>query len=64
MAVLTCVLCTASVDTDSEPGAASAALTWTLERDHGVEVRYCPSCARDHVRSIEAGLTREFFQTA
>ncbi|NMH78824.1 hypothetical protein [Pseudonocardia xinjiangensis] len=37
--------------------ADASALTWVHERDPGGQVRWlCPSCARRHLRDIEARL--------
>lgn len=42
--------------------AGAAGLAWVRERDgRGRERRLCPSCARRHVRDIEARLDPEWW---
>ena len=34
-------------------------LTWTTSRERGRLQRYCDTCSREHLRSMEGGLGRE-----
>ena len=43
---------------DDDP---TAALTWVTSTEGGRLRRYCPACAREHLRSIEAKLDQEFW---
>jgi hypothetical protein len=53
----TCERCGATV----EPGDP-ARLAWSLEREAGSkETVLCPTCARAHVRDIEARLPRDWW---
>ena len=56
MAVLVCALCGTTLDTETDADAALAGLSWIVENEGGRESRYCPACARDHLRAIEAKL--------
>lgn len=53
MAVITCAWCGTAVDPAGDPAAA---LTWTMSVEGSAERWFCPRCARDHLRSIEAKL--------
>ncbi|MEZ5115088.1 MAG: hypothetical protein R2737_02365 [Candidatus Nanopelagicales bacterium] len=53
MSVLTCSWCGTTVNEDADP---LAAMTWTVSVEGDAVRRYCPACARDNLRSIEAKL--------
>ena len=56
---LVCAWCGAVGPGEDHPGAA---LTWTREADRTGRTRaYCPACARDHLRSIEAKLDDRYW---
>jgi len=40
--------------TDTDPDAVP--LTWATSLENGEQKVYCPQCAREHLRSIEAKL--------
>lgn len=50
---LACDLCSATVDTTSDPGTA---LTWATSVEAGVTRHLCTACTRAQVRDIEAKL--------
>jgi hypothetical protein len=47
--LIVCALC-------GTVGGERPPLDWVLSTEHGRTVAYCPSCARDNLRAIEAGL--------
>jgi hypothetical protein len=56
MPLLECSLCgTTLVVSDDEQGSL-AALAWMSSHERGRDVHYCPTCARDNLRSIEGKL--------
>ncbi len=59
MTVLVCAFCGATLDSASGEHAEMAALSWVASRERGLDLRYCPSCAREHLRAIEGKLDPE-----
>lgn len=59
MTVLVCAFCGATLDSASDEHAGMAALSWVASRERGRDLRYCPSCAREHLRAIEGKLDPE-----
>jgi hypothetical protein len=57
--VLVCALCGTTLDADADD--AMLALAWVASHERGRDLRYCPSCARDNLRSIEGKLDAEFW---
>jgi hypothetical protein len=55
VSTLVCDLC------GREAPAAEAALTWTVSVEDGRRRRYCASCSREHLRSMEGRLDSEYF---
>ncbi len=43
------------------PGGEHPPLDWVLSTEEGRTVAYCPSCARDNLRSIEAKLDQAYW---
>jgi hypothetical protein len=41
--------------------ATEAGLTWTVSVENGRRRRYCDTCSREHVRSMEGRLDSEYF---
>lgn len=41
--------------------AAEAGLTWTVSVENGRRRRYCDTCSREHLRSMEGRLDSEYF---
>ena len=54
--VLVCDLCGTTLDADADEQSGLAALSWVASHERGRDVRYCPSCARENLRSIEGKL--------
>ncbi len=61
MTVLVCARCGTSLDADADEQSGMAALAWVSSWENGRDLRYCPSCARDNLRSIEGKLDAEFW---
>ena len=61
MTILVCALCGTSLDANDDEQSGMAALTWVTSTERGREIRYCPACARDNVRAIEAKLDGDFW---
>jgi hypothetical protein len=59
--VLTCALCGTTLDANDDEQTGMAALAWVTSTERDREIRYCPSCARDNLRAIEAKLDGEFW---
>ncbi len=55
---LTCDLCGRQAD-DSDEADAAEALAWTTSTEKGRLRRYCVSCSREHLRSMEGKLDAE-----
>jgi hypothetical protein len=51
---MTCDLC-------GRQAEESEALTWTTSVEQGRTLRFCESCSREHLRSIEGKLDTEFW---
>jgi len=49
----TCAHCGDQADPESAPDVA---LSWTTSIEGGTLQRYCPTCSRTHLRSIEGKL--------
>ena len=41
--------------------ATEAGLTWTVSVENGRRRRYCDTCSREHLRSMEGRLDSEYF---
>lgn len=54
--VLTCTLCGTTLDPDADEQSALTALSWVASHERGRDLRYCPQCARENLRSIESKL--------
>lgn len=50
---MSCDLCGTTVDDDQPP------LAWSLSTERGKTMRYCETCTRENVRSIEGKLDSE-----
>jgi hypothetical protein len=59
--VLVCVLCDTMLDADADEQSGLLALSWVASHERGRDVHYCPSCARENLRSIEGKLDAEFW---
>ena len=59
MTVLVCALCGTTLDADADD--VMLALSWVASHERGRDLRYCPSCARENLRSIEGKLDAEFW---
>jgi hypothetical protein len=55
VSTLVCDLCGRSA-TEAEAGP-----TWTVSVENGRRRRYCESCSREHLRSMEGRLDSEYF---
>lgn len=53
-ALVVCALCGAA-------GGERPPLDWMLSTEEGRTVAYCPSCARDNLRAIEAKLDQAYW---
>ena len=61
MTILVCALCGTALDPDADEQSSLLALSWVASHERGREVRYCPRCARDNLRSIEGKLDSEYW---
>jgi hypothetical protein len=61
MTILVCAHCGTALDADADEQSGLAALAWVSSREHGRDLRYCPSCSRENLRSIEGKLDAEFW---
>jgi hypothetical protein len=61
MTVLVCALCGTTLDADADEQSGLAALSWVASHERGRDLRYCPQCARDNLRSIEGGLDAAYW---
>lgn len=59
--VLVCALCGRSLDPESDEQSGLAALSWVHSHERGRDLVYCPTCARENLRSIESKLDAEFW---
>ena len=61
MTLLTCAVCGTTLDADADEQSGLLALAWVASYERGRDLRFCPQCARDHLRAIEAKLDAEYF---
>ena len=59
--VLVCAQCGQSLDSEADEQSGMAALSWVSSHERGRDLFYCPACARDNLRSIEAKLDVEYW---
>ena len=59
--LLTCAVCGTTLDPDADDESGLLALAWVASHERGRDLRFCPQCARDNLRSIEAKLDIEYF---
>jgi len=59
--VLVCALCGTTLDADADGQSGLAALSWVASHERGRDLRYCPQCARDNLRSIEGKLDAAYW---
>jgi len=59
--LLTCAVCGKTLDADADDRSQLLALAWVASHERGRDLRFCPQCARDNLRSIEAKLDIEYF---
>lgn len=57
---MTCAHCGAHPD-ERPSEEAMAILTWTSSKQDGRESRFCPSCSRENLRSIESGIDEQYW---
>jgi hypothetical protein len=56
MPTLECALCGTTLAVSDDEQGSLAAIAWMSSHERGRDVHYCPSCARDNLRSIEGKL--------
>jgi len=61
VSVLVCALCGRSLDPEADEQSGLTALSWVHSHERGRDLAYCPSCARENLRSIESKLDAEFW---
>jgi len=59
--VLVCDLCGTTLDADADEQSSLLALSWVASHERGRDLRYCPQCARDNLRSIEGKLDAAYW---
>jgi hypothetical protein len=59
--VLVCARCGTTLDAGADERSVVDALAWVSSWERGRDLRYCPSCARENLRSIEGKLDAEFW---
>lgn len=59
--VVVCALCGTTLDDAADEQSKLAALSWVSSHERGTELHYCPACAREHLRDIEAKLDAAYW---
>ena len=55
---MTCAHCGAHPE---ERAPAMAILMWTSSKQDGREIKFCPNCSRENLRSIESGIDEQYW---